>query len=496
MRELYGRYSWPLVSLGGLLAAACLASTLYINRVQSELARAVRHDATRMKAANELQTRLRALRYHSVLCAADPSEARRKVVNEDRRLVADAIADPRLDPQSPDDQQLLDTIARGYQEYDARLGLDLEPLPRTRSGDELARWAEAHPVRGLLAPCRQLEDREQDRMEAILERSEVQTSWAGRVLVGLGLAGALAGLLSGFATARGLHRRAAQLSVRVRAVQAQLDQEVGAMTVETLRPSDTLDTQLDHIVGRVREVCQRLQEQERDLLRAEQLAAVGQLAAGIAHEVRNPLTGIKFLVEGALRQPNPTPLTDEDLRLIRQEVVRIEHTVQGLLDFARTPAPCRCQHDLRALVAEAAGVARGRAEAKPVALRVAPAPDPVPASVDRDQLISLLSNLLLNAIDATPPGGTVEVRTAAGPGAATVEVADTGPGIDPAVAGRLFTPFVTTKSTGTGLGLTIAQRVARDHGGTLTAANRAAGGACFTLTLPAAENDNGEAAGC
>src|SRR5204863_104065 len=82
---------------------------------------------------------------------------------------------------------------------------------------------------------------------------------------------------------------------------------------------------------------QRLQEQERDLLRAEQLAAVGQLAAGVAHEIRNPLTGIKFLVEGALRPAAPTPLSDEDLRLIRQEVVRMERTVQGLLDFARTP---------------------------------------------------------------------------------------------------------------------------------------------------------------
>src|SRR5262249_17510386 len=162
---------------------------------------------------------------------------------------------------------------------------------------------------------------------ASLERSELQTAWAGRVLLGLGFAGALAGLLSGYATARGLNRRAAQLSVRVQAVQAQLDQEVGALTVEAPRPFPDLDTHLDYVVGRVKEVCQRLQEQERGLLRAEQLAAVGQLAAGVAHEVRNPLTGIKFLVEGALRKPNPTPLTDEELRLIRQEVVRIERTV-------------------------------------------------------------------------------------------------------------------------------------------------------------------------
>jgi two-component system sensor histidine kinase HydH len=494
MKEfLFGRYSWPLVSLGGLLAAACLASTWYINRLQSDVVLAVRRDATRMEAADELQINLRQLRFHSLMHAADPSDSRRKVVDDDRRLVVASLAAARHETQETNDIQSLDIIEKGYREYEAGLGLDGTTGPPPQTGEGLIRWADAHPVQSLLRPCRELEGRQRQRMDASLERSELQTTWAGRVLLGLGLAGALGGLLSGYATARGLNREAAQLSDRVQAVQAHLDQEVGAMTVEAPRPSGNLDAQLDYVVGRVKEVCERLQEQERGLLRAEQLAAVGQLAAGVAHEVRNPLTGIKFLVEGALRPKHPTPLTDEDLRLIRQEVIRIERTVQGLLNFARTPPPERRWHDLRGLVTEAVSVARGRAEAKPVALRLAPSPDPVPASVDRDQFLSLVTNLLFNAIDATPPGGEVEVRTgAAREGILTVEVADTGPGIDPAIAGRLFTPFATTKPTGTGLGLTIAQRVAKDHGGTLTAANRTGGGACFTLTLPTAKEHNAE----
>ncbi len=492
---LFGRYSWPLVSFGVLLAAACLASTWYINRLQSDLARAVRHDATRMEAADELQIHLRQLRFHSLMLAADPTDARRRIVDDDRRLVVAALANARREAEAADDLRLLVTIEHGYREYEAGLGLGGVSGPSPRSGEELIRWADAHPVQGLLVPCRDLADRQRERMDANLERSEVQTPWAGRVLLGLGLTGALGGLLSGYATARRQNRRAAQLSVRVQAVQAQLDQEVGAMTVEAPRPFGDVDAQLDYVVGRVKEVCQRLQEQERGLLRAEQLAAVGQLAAGIAHEVRNPLTGIKFLIEGALRTSNATPLTDEDLRLIRQEIIRIERTVQGLLDFARTPPPDRRRHDLRSLVFEAVGVARGRAGAKPVALRVAPTPEPIPASVDRDQFLSLLTNLLYNAIDATPPGGEVEVGTRLAPGVLTIEVADSGPGIDPNIATRLFTPFATTKATGTGLGLTIAQRVARDHGGTLTAANRPGGGACFTLTLPAVEGLDVEAPG-
>ncbi len=488
---LFGRFSWPLVTLGGLLAIACLASTWYINRLQSDLARAVRHDVARMDAADELQVQLRHLRIHALVCAADPSDARKGVVRTDIAGVEDAIDTIRRDVP-PEDAELFGVIARDYATYKERLGPGGFP-PHATTVPELVRWSDAHPMRELLAPCRELSDRQRVRMDSSLEMSEAQTAWAGRVLLALGIAGAFGGILSGYATARGLNRRAARLSVRVQAVQAQLDQEVGAMTVELPQHFDDLDAQLDRVVGRVKEVCQRLQEQERDLLRADQLAAVGQLAAGVAHEIRNPLTGINFLVEGALRPANSVPLSTEDLQLIRHEILRIERTIQGLLNFARTPPPNRQRQDLRDLVAEAAGVARGRAEAKPVALWVQRHQDPIPAAVDHDQMISLLTNLLFNAIDAAPPGGEVTVQIVPGVTGILVEVTDTGPGIDPTFTNRLFTPFATTKPTGTGLGLTIARQVAKDHGGTLTAANRPVGGACFTLTLPAWEESDVEA---
>ncbi|HYH68038.1 MAG TPA: ATP-binding protein [Urbifossiella sp.] len=492
---LLSRYSGPLVVLGGLLAAACLGSTVAINRLQTDLARTVRHDAARMEAAGDLQVWLRQLRFHAVMFATDPSPARRWQVAEDRRLVTAALADARHECH-PEDLELLDEIGRGYREYEAGLGMDDRPGAPPRSGDDFIRWADAHPVQGLLVPCRELADRQRERMDRSVERSEAQATWAGRVLVGLGLAGALGGVLSGFATARGVTRRVARLSVRVQAVQAHLGPDVGEMTVELPQHFGALDEQLDRVVGRVKDVCGRLQDQQRELLRAEQLAAVGQLAAGVAHEVRNPLTGIKFLVEAALRPGNPTPLDGEDLRLIRQEIVRMERTVQDLLDYARTPPPDRHPRDLRALVTEAAKVAASRAERKQLVVRLDLPAEPAPADVDRDQLLSVLTNLLYNAIDATPPGGDVAVEVGVGPGAAPrVTITDTGRGIDPAVADRLFTPFATTKPTGTGLGLTVARRVARDHGGTLTAANRPGGGACFTLTLPAAEAPRAEAAG-
>jgi signal transduction histidine kinase len=268
------------------------------------------------------------------------------------------------------------------------------------------------------------------------------------------------------------------------------------MTVEGPAHFGDLDKQLDRVVGRVSAVCQRLQEQERELLRAEQLAAVGELAAGVAHEVRNPLTGVKFLLQAAVRAQNPTPLTVDRLHLLLQEVARIERTVQGLMDFAQAGPRDLRTHDIRTFVEAAIDVAQSRAEMKSISVRLNSSHEPLRAAIDCDQFLSVLTNLLFNAIDATPAGGEVTVSTGTGKGGMIrVEVSDSGPGIDRALAGRLFTPFATTKPTGTGLGLTVARRVAREHGGELTAADRSGGGACFTLTLPTAEELHAETAG-
>lgn len=470
--------SGPFIALGGLVAVACLASMWYINRLQAELTQAVRHEAAGMNAAVELQVRLRHLRVHSLNYVADPTPARRSVVDSDLAGVNRALEE--LERVSSEDGVTVADLSRDYNAYRGRL--DFEHLPK-RPGTmaDVAKWSDEHQMADLLVPCRELADRQRDRMNAGLAQSQSQTAWAGRVLLALGIVGALGGLLAGYSTARGLNRRVAQLLVRVRAVQAHLDQDVGLMTVEGPAHLEELDEQLEVVVGRVREVCERLQEQERTLIRTEQLAAVGQLAASVAHEVRNPLTGVKLLMQAAARPDSPTPLTPERFELLLQEIGRIERTIQGLMDLATVPAPNRQPNDLHAIVANAVEASRGRADAKPVSLRFDSPEQPLPMLLDKDQMHSLFTNLISNAIDSAR--GSVVVALREHGGRVEVEVSDDGPGIDAALTGRLFTPFATTKAGGTGLGLTIARRIAQDHGGTLAAANRPDGGAAFTLSL-------------
>jgi PAS domain S-box-containing protein len=226
---------------------------------------------------------------------------------------------------------------------------------------------------------------------------------------------------------------------------------------------------------------------ERQMVRAEQMAAIGQVAAGVAHELRNPLTSIKGLVQVNLREAAARGLPAEDLRVIEHEVRRMERTLQTFLDFARPPRPDRRRLDLAEVVERVFALVGGRARKQAVALRFLRPDEPVGVDGDQDQLQQLVLNLVLNALDAMPHGGGVEVELRP-PRDGQVEllVRDTGPGIAPHILPKVFETFVSSKETGIGLGLPVSRRIAEDHGGSLAAYNLPAGGACFALRLSAA----------
>jgi signal transduction histidine kinase len=231
---------------------------------------------------------------------------------------------------------------------------------------------------------------------------------------------------------------------------------------------------------------------QRDLrlLRAEQMMALGQVAAGVAHELRNPLTAIKGLVQVNRREAEAGGIPADDLTVIEQEIRRMERTLQTFLDFARPPRPQRRRTDLSDLVERVFALVGGRARKQGVRLTALRPGGPVWADVDRDQIQQLLLNLVLNALDAMPRGGEVEaeLRPAAG-GPVELFVRDTGPGVDAEVLPKVFETFVSTKETGVGLGLPVSRRIAEEHGGSLAAFNLPQRGACFVLRLPAPGHD-------
>jgi len=222
----------------------------------------------------------------------------------------------------------------------------------------------------------------------------------------------------------------------------------------------------------------------RRALALERLAALGEMAAVLAHEIRNPLGAIKGLAQ-VLDERAPVTSPDRELtETIVRETVRLERLVADLLAYARPRPPERRAVNLAALARQAADLMAGEAGAAGVRIVVETPAQSAVAWGDAGQVAQLLTNLLLNAVQAMPGGGTVRVTVGAEGPAVRVTVADEGPGIPPQDAARLFEPFYTTRPKGTGLGLAICRRIAQAHGGGITLESHGGRGARLRVDLP------------
>jgi signal transduction histidine kinase len=238
--------------------------------------------------------------------------------------------------------------------------------------------------------------------------------------------------------------------------------------------------------------CQRVHDAE--MIHAEHLATLGELAAGVAHEIRNPLAGIAGAIEIITKEfPNDHP-DREVLEDLRQEVRRIEKTLNDLLVYARPKPPLFGRTNLKETVARTLQLARQQTGNKKVDFSIQiPAALP-PFLVDSEQLHQVLLNLVLNGVQAIELEGRISIEARAldadGPNLAgyiEISVADTGAGIPPEHLERIFRPFYTTKRGGTGLGLSLCRRIIVAHGGTLSAESQLKQGSRFTIRLPLRE---------
>ena len=251
----------------------------------------------------------------------------------------------------------------------------------------------------------------------------------------------------------------------------------------TMSPLFSADGATRGTMGIVQDVTE-LRETQRELREKATLAAVGQLAATVAHEIKNPLAGIRGACEIVVDAFPPTDPKRELTEEVLRQVDRLNRTVHELLVFARPRAAQKVPTDIRLVIDRVLGVLREDPQNRDVAFERM-YPDKLPlVQVDPGQMEQVLFNVVLNAIQASDHRGTVHVRTSAQDGTLRVTVRDHGPGISPEIAERLFEPFATTKAKGSGLGLAVVRNIVAGHGGTIHAENAEGGGAQFTLELP------------
>jgi signal transduction histidine kinase len=337
-----------------------------------------------------------------------------------------------------------------------------------------------------------------------MARAERSVRGLAALLVATSLLGAGASLLVGFLWARRITRPMYELQVRVESAAERIRLEVGPGRLGL----EALGDQVTALVEKLEQTDVALAEHRRRLIQSEKLSAVGELAAKLAHEVLNPLAGIKSAMQVLGRQAEgngqgraPDNGSDPAARIasvveaVDHEVTRVDGLLRRLMSYARPLAPRMQVVTVGEILDGALEASRRHLELRGAKVERTEEPALPPVEADPLLLTRALANLLSNAADAmAPAGGCVELHAERAAGNASggrdeliIRVTDHGPGIPELVAAQLFKPFFTTKPEGNGLGLALSHNILLEHGGRVTARNRASSegaGAIFELALP------------
>ncbi len=572
--RLRSRSSWtmllPTVGLSGLLLVVVSIAVWQLDRLQESSAQTVAINVSAMKAAEELEIAIREVRNRLHLFLITRDRAPLAELPQIRRDLEQWLAEARKVATTKIEQEQIRRVEHDYK----RLSPEFDRLTAqansaaTEDADliEACKKLALDEMHAMLDSAHEYLDFNEHVITENSERNQVFTDRLVPILFVLGLCGSAAGIFLGFAFARNLRRRVIECNIPIRDLAGKLNEVLGPLTVTGALDLDDLEPTLRQIADRVQHVVRRLQDSERETLRSEQLAAVGQLAAGMAHELRNPLTSMKALVQSSLMGDEPL-LEGRDLEILEEEIDRMTQLIAAFLDYARPPQLEKRPLDLVETCQQAASLILPRANQKGVRFTLRLLEPPLLIDADTRQLRQVLLNLFDNSLDATPEGGCVwielqrlnsppppittapwvtametscadtaeipifptatltgcdrrldcrlggpisaatsDTNRVQGPNSADsvndhrgsaagihLLVADSGCGIPPELGDRIFEPFVSTKETGLGLGLSICRRIVQSHGGKIVGTNLRGGGTAFSIWLPLPDETDSEA---
>jgi len=399
------------------------------------------------------------------------------------------LAEARRTAPSPEGLAHLERLERVYRRYDRERDRAIALFQR---GDvAAARSLQLHEVKALADEAHRLSDEYlavsrrsvEVAMDRVDRRIRAEATAVGVILALTAAAGlALLALLSRKLLGP-LRELAAEARSLARADGAARSAPEGE---DDLREIGRL---LRRLVADVRDTRLALEESRDRLLDSEQLATVGRMAAGVAHEIRNPLTAMRMWLFAIRGQVGEAPQMLEKCDLLADEIGRLDGIVGSFLELSRPPAPVLEPQDVSRLVDGTLDLLAEQIRRGSLRVLRVRAPSLPRVQADVQQLRQVFLNLLANAAEATPEGGEIrvseDVETDGGSTFVTVRVGDTGPGIPECVRARLFEPFVTSKRNGTGLGLSIAAGIVTRHGGRLALESSDERGSVFAVRLPA-----------
>lgn len=499
----------PILALSASLFFGAVVTGWYVHRQQHAASELLRRTVQSIVAVEELVIHIRDLRINinQYLVTEDPkllthvpamhAELLRKV--ETARQLAHTSAE----------FELIDSIREGAEEFDkayrniSQLVEQRAPFPEVKS--QMTKLIDEQITTRILLHAHKYLRLNQQSIQQTIPVNQQAADRVGLGLIALGFLGAVTGLLVGFGFAREYSESLVRLTVPVHDAAGKLNEVLGPIELSMpVGNIEELNNALESLSIKVSDVVIQLQRSQREVLRAEQLAAVGQLAAGVAHEIRNPLTAIKMIVQTAAEQPGGTGITGKSLEILYEQILRQERIITGFLEFARPPRIEPQTFDLGEALESSVLLLTDQATRQRVEIEFVPPPVSPLVSGDSTQIRQVIVNLLVNAIEALPGGGQIRTQVQCWTSAEVrrntclnppevpqehpqwglVAVADNGIGLSEQLGDRIFEPFVSSKDTGMGLGLSICKRIMEQHNGFICARNNPDVGTTFYFCLP------------
>ncbi|AGA25192.1 ATP-binding protein [Singulisphaera acidiphila] len=505
-KRVLARLIAPVVMVSLLLMAVGSVAAYHVHRLQQDTTDLLTRDVSGIRAAEELVITISQIETHVDQFLLTGDRRHLNPIPSHRGEIDRWLGEADRLTTTSEEQSLLTQVRSGLDHFwgiltEQRKGKEAEVADES-TRDAFAR----HFNSQILSKSQEYLDAMEEEVETASAQNQAMPSRVAVVLLLLGTCGAIAGLLAGFGIARGISRSIAQLSIPIRDAAGKLNEVVGPITLSPAWDIDSLEAVLREMANEIGTVVARLEVSRREVLRGEQFAALGQMAAGLAHELRNPLTSMKILVQSATERGDEAGLRGRSLEVLLEEITRLEHSIQGFLNFAKPPEVEKRVFALSPVLEQILGLVATQAALKSIAISYDLPEAPTIIEADIGHLRQVLLNLLINAMDATPEGGTIQTRivhdidnqgpeeggragspAVVGKGTMrwlSIQVLDSGCGLPADLGDRIFEPFVSTKETGLGLGLSICKRIVEAHGGRITAADRPEGGAVFTVRLP------------
>lgn len=491
--------------LGGILAMAVLilagglVTILYTYRLQGVATKILAENVSSLKAAQELEIALFRMRGLTINFMLDGDTHWLKTLEERKKEFQTSLKDAKGTARTAKENTILRSVSQLSEEYELKRQQALALHGEGKAKQAQALLLKANQVFDeIYEQCEAFVAANEHTMLAAVEKTERTNSILRATMYGLGIGGILLGGMLGWMISRSIVNPIYELVLKVRgATGGEFVERVGVTGGTEI---EELDRHVHVLIDRINAAMADLEKNRKLLARAEKLAALGKVAASVAHEIRNPLTAIKMLIYSMHEELRKDDEKRNDLTVVLKEIDRLERFVQNFLQFARPPDPVLASININETVHETLTLLAPRLQQNGVEVREIYHSNHHKIIADADQLKQVVMNLVLNAVESMPGGGRLTAETLwlqpaaenAGKAWAQIRLSDTGSGIPHELLDSIFDPFVSGRKNGVGLGLSVAYQIVNRHEGWMEAANNPDGGATFTVSLPMGELAEGE----